>query len=181
MLQVRLRAMASADHVRSNESGVGPGAGKRRGPGANQFPGVGRRGMTLVEVLAVVVILGLIAGTLIVSFSSVFGEAKHEMARSGIGVLMNRLELYRMSKDAYPSSELGLDVLTDGQATPSNSWYVAPDQLLDPWNRKYLYVSPGTGGHPFEIVTYGADGQPGGEGENADISSKSLRRKEGAT
>jgi general secretion pathway protein G len=139
----------------------------------------GTHGLTLVEVLAVLVILGLIAATLVVGFSGVFGKAKQELARSGIGVVVSKLELYRMSKSAYPPNDVGLAALTDGQSKPSDAHYLSQDQLLDPWNRKWLYVSPGPSGHPFEVATYGADGQPGGEGEDADVSSTALRKKEG--
>ncbi len=132
-------------------------------------------GMTLVEILAVVVILGLIAGTLLVGFSGSFGKAKHELAKSGIGIIVSQLETYRLEHSAWPSNDQGLAVLTDGQATPSASYYLNPGQLLDPWDRSYLYVTPGPEGHPYEVLCYGADGQPGGEGESADMSSTNLR------
>lgn len=134
-----------------------------------------RRGMTLVEILAVVVILGLIATTLLVGFSGTFGKAKHELAKSGIGLLVGKVETYRIEKSDWPSNELGLAVLSAPHATPAASYYVNADQLIDPWGRQYLYVMPGPDGHPFEILSYGADGQPGGEGENADLSSANLR------
>lgn len=137
-----------------------------------------RRALTLVEVLAVIVILGLIAATLVVSFSGIFGEAKHELARTGIGVIVSKLEVYRMTRNAYPTTDVGLAALTAPAAKPTDSFWLAPDQLLDPWGRQYLYVSPGPDGHPFEVASYGADGQPGGEGEDADISSTALRRRE---
>ncbi len=133
------------------------------------------RGMTLVEVLAVVVILGLIAATLLVGFSGSFGKAKHELAKSGIGIIVSHLEKYRLQESSWPSNDQGLAVLTDGQATPSESYYLNRGQLLDPWDRPYLYVTPGPNGHPYEVLSYGADGQPAGEGENADISSVNLR------
>ena len=128
---------------------------------------VRQRGMTLVEILAVVVILGLIAATLAVSFSGTFGKAKRELAKSGIGVVVNKLELYRIEHDQWPGNDLGLLALSDGHATPQQSYYLGPDQMLDPWNRQYLYVAPGPNGAPYEILSYGADGQLGGEGENA--------------
>lgn len=126
------------------------------------------------------VILGLIAATLVVGFAGVFGTAKHELTRTGIGVVVGKLELYRMARNAYPATDVGLDALTDGKAVPGDAFYLSPDQLLDPWGRKYLYVAPGPSGHPFEVASYGADGQPGGDGENGDISSTALRRREGA-
>ena len=131
--------------------------------------------MTLVEILAVVVILGLIAGTLLISFSGSVGRAKHELARSGIGVIVTQLEKYHLEHGQWPDNETGLNVLTDGQATPSKPYYLSPGQLLDPWKRPYLYVTPGPSGQPFEVSTYGADDQPGGEDENADVSSANLR------
>ena len=132
-------------------------------------------GMTLVEILAVVVILGLVAATLLVGFSGSFGKAKHELAKSGIGLLATQLEKYRLEQSAWPGNDQGLDVLTDGHAKPTDSYYVNRGQLLDPWNRRYLYVLPGPDGHPYEVLSYGGDGQPGGEGEDADISSVNLR------
>lgn len=133
-----------------------------------------RRGLTLVEVLAVVVILGLIAGTLAVGFSGTFGRAKTELARTGIGLLKQKLETYRVENSRWPSNEEGLQVLTDGSAVPTDAYFVEPGNLLDPWRNPYVYATPGPDGRPYEIISYGADGQPGGTGENADISSSTL-------
>jgi general secretion pathway protein G len=131
--------------------------------------------MTLVEVLAVVVILGLIAGTLAVGFSGAFGKGKHELAKTGIAQVMAKLELYKLDHDSWPSNDVGLAVLTDGMARADAACYLPPDRLLDPWGRRFLFVCPGPDTHPYEILSYGADGQPGGEGENADLSSIRLR------
>jgi len=147
----------------------------RLGSRGKLCPFRGRGGMTLVEVLAVVVILGLLAGTLLMGFSGSFGKAKHELAKSGIGVIVSKIELYRLEKSEWPANETGLAVLSDGHATPSDSHYLGPDKLIDPWSHPFLYVSPGPNGHPYEVISYGADGQPGGEGENADLSSANLR------
>jgi len=135
-------------------------------------------GMTLVEILAVVVILSLIAGTLLIGFSGSFGKAKHELAKTGIGIVASQLEKYRLEHDSWPSNDQALSLLSDGHATPQDSYYLSPGQLLDPWERPYLYVTPGPNKHPYEILSYGADGRPGGEGENADISSVNLRSRE---
>lgn len=139
---------------------------------------IAARGMTLVEVLAGVVILGLLAGTLAVGFSGAFAKDKHELARTGIGVLAQRLELYQIAHDDYPSSEIGLAALSDGLAQPSDEYYLAPDRLLDPWGERYLLIVPGPDGHPYEIITYGSDRQPGGSGSAADISSIYIRGSE---
>ena len=132
------------------------------------------RGMTLVEILAVVVILGLIAGTLMVGFSGMFGQAKHDLARTGIGVVTGKIEAYRIQTGSWPSNELGLAALTNGEATPTDPYYLTNEQLTDPWNRPFYFIIPGPDGHPYEVGSYGADGEPGGDGENADISSASL-------
>ena len=137
--------------------------------------GGGSHGMTLVEILAVLVILGLLAGTLLLGFSGSFGKAKHELAKSGIGIVVSQLEKYRLEHSVWPSNDQGLSVLSDGQAKPSDFYYLNPGQLLDPWDQPYLYVTPGPNGHPYEVLSYGADRQPGGEGENADVTSANLR------
>lgn len=137
-----------------------------------------RQAMTLVEVLAVVVILGLLAGTLAVGFSAAFGKGKRELAKTGIAVVVGKLEMYRVEHDAWPSPDVGLAALSDGHATPTSAYYLAPDKLLDPWGNDYWLIVPGPDGHPFEVVSYGADAQPGGEGEDADVSSTNLRAGE---
>lgn len=131
--------------------------------------------MTLVEVLAVVVILGLMAATLAVGFSGAFGKGKHELAKTGIGQIVGRLELYRIERGRWPGMDLGLAVMTDGQASPAAAYYLGRDKLIDPWGRAYMFIAPGPEGHPYEVASYGADGQPGGSGEDADLSSSDLR------
>lgn len=132
-----------------------------------------RSGMTLVEVLAVVVILGLLAGTLAIGFSGAFDRGKHELAKTGIGMIVGRLEVYYMDQSGWPDLDTGLRALAE--APPTSAYYLPADSLDDPWDRPYLYITPGPDGHTYEVVSYGADGQPGGEGENADISSARLR------
>lgn len=148
------------------------------------------RAMTLVEVLAVVVILGLLAATFTVGFSGAFSKGKRELARTGIALIVGKLEIYHMEHSGagnnagasmsgsggWPGNTEGLAVLTDGRATPTSAYYLSPDKLRDPWGNPYYYVTPGPDGHPFEVVCYGADGQPGGAGENADLSSTNLRK-----
>lgn len=136
-----------------------------------------RRAMTLVEVLAVVVILGLIAATLTVGFSGAFGKGKHELAKTGLSQIVAKIEVYRMDKSQWPPPELGLSALTDGSATPTAAYYLPSDRLLDPWGRRFAYIQPGPNGHPYEVVSYGADGQPGGQGEDADLSSIVMRKE----
>lgn len=133
------------------------------------------RAMTLVEVLAVVVILGLLAGTLAVGFSGAFAKGKRELAKTAIGIIQQKLEAYRIEHDRWPSVEDGLASLSEGRASPTASYYLSPDQVTDPWGHPYYLIIPGPNGHPYEIVSYGADAQPGGEAEHADLSSIDLR------
>lgn len=132
--------------------------------------------MTLVEILAVVVILGFLAATLAVGFSGSFGKAKRELAKTGIGQIVDKLEVFHIEKSSWPTNDLGLKALSDGYAVPNDPYYLEPGKLLDPWNRAYYFVAPGPELRPYEVLTYGADGQPGGDGENADVSSVDLRR-----
>lgn len=150
-----------------------------------------RRAMTLVEVLAVVVILGLMAATLTVGFSGAFSKGKRELAKTGISLIVGKLEIYHMETSSsadsardgrglggWPDNSEGLAVLTDGRAAPTAAYYLSPDKLRDPWGNPYYYVNPGPDGHPYEVISYGADGQAGGTGDDADISSVNLRRDE---
>ena len=148
---------------------------------ARPTPPTHHRAMTLVEVLAVVVILGLLAGTLAVGFSSAFAKGKRELAKTAIGIIQQKLEAYRIEHDAWPSVEDGLAALSDGRAAPTATYYLSRDQVTDPWGNPFYLVIPGPAGHPYEIISYGADAQPGGEGENADLSSIDLRDGERRT
>lgn len=131
-----------------------------------------RSGMTLVEILAVVIILGLIAGTLAVSFSGTFARGKHELAKTRLSIVAQKLEAYYLEHDAWPDPTAGLRPLAD--APPTSPYFLKPDALLDPWNREFILIVPGPEGYPYEIVTYGADGQPGGQDENGDLSSTGI-------
>lgn len=135
-----------------------------------------QRGMTFVEVLAVLVILGLLAGLLTVSFSGAFGRSKQELAKVGIGMVIDKIESYKIARGRWPDpASGGLDVLT---ADPQSVFFLAKDKLLDPWGNAYRFVLPGPEGHPYEVYSTGADGARGGTGEDADISSTNLRGTE---
>ena len=130
-----------------------------------------RAGMTLIEILAVVVILGLLAVTLTVGITAKFGKAKHEISKTQIAGIVAQIQAFQLERRAIPSASQGLKVLSD---TPSATYYLDAERLLDPWGNPYRYLVPGPGGQAFEVMTYGADNQAGGEGENADVSSAKL-------
>ena len=135
---------------------------------------LGAPGLTLVEVLAVVVILGLIATTLTLSFRGQVGRAKRELAKTGIGVIVNAIETYALETGKLPTMEQGLGVLTTPLAGHSDPLLRA-DKLIDPWDSPYVYVTPGPSGS-YQVISYGADGRLGGETgtEEEDITSDDL-------
>lgn len=136
---------------------------------------VPRRALTLVEVLAVVVILSILATAVAVGVGASLGEAKGRIAITQIGRLKAALDTWKLSKNTYPGSGQ-LRLLSED---PNTSWYLEPAQLKDPWGRDFIYLAPGPDGLPYELQSYGADGVAGGSGEDADISSARLGAEAG--
>jgi general secretion pathway protein G len=136
------------------------------------------RGFTLIEVLVVVVILGILAALIVPRIMDRPDEARIIAARNDIRAIKSALNLYRLDNGVYPSTEQGLMALVqkpDTGVVPRN-WKPGGylDKLpKDPWRNDYQYLSPGVYGE-IDILSYGADGQPGGEGINADIGSWNL-------
>lgn len=130
-------------------------------------------GFTLIELMVVLVIIAVITGMVAQNFIGRDQEAMRQAVRADFNTIENALQMYRLENSHYPSNEQGLDALMNepsGSPTPRN-WrgpYLrsAP---RDPWGNDYDYVNHGD--NRIEIISYGADGQPGGEGDNADISS----------
>ena len=114
------------------------------------------------------------AVTLTVSLAGKMGKAKHEIAKTQIGQLIGQLQTYQLEKRTLPKAGDGLNVMTSPVAAPTAAYYVDAAKLNDPWGNLYLLLIPGPDGHPFEIVSYGADAQPGGTDENADVSSVTM-------
>jgi len=134
-----------------------------------------RRAMTFVELLAVLVILGLVAGVFTVGIAGKFNQSKRELTKSQIGIIDGQVQAYFTQTGSWPPTDRGLMVLTTPEATPSSAYFLKPDQLIDPWGNQFYIIAPGPDQHPYEIVSYGADGQPGGTDANEDLSSLSLR------
>ena len=131
-----------------------------------------RRGMTLIEVMAVVVILAMLAGVLTISVRGQMGTAKRELAKSGIGVIVAAIETYSLETGRLPTIEEGLNLLTTTSQDRGEP-YLKPDKLTDPWGGAYVYITPGPVS-AYQIVSYGADRAPGGSGQDADITSDDL-------
>ena len=133
---------------------------------------------TLIEVMIVVVILGILAAVVIPRILDRPDQARQSAAKSDIAVIMQQLKLYRLDNTFYPSTDQGLQALTVKPTTkpiPMNWKQGGYLERLpnDPWGRPYLYLNPGVKGE-IDVMSYGADGQPGGEGNNADIGSWGL-------
>jgi general secretion pathway protein G len=126
------------------------------------------RGMTLIEILVVLVILSLIATAVAVNVVGSAGRARTDRAKTDVQRIANDgIEAFKVMRGRYPTTEEGLKLLIDEKYLKPNS---PEGKLKDPWDRDYVYLYPGQA-HPdaFDVKSYGSDGQPGGDGENADI------------
>lgn len=134
---------------------------------------VGRQGgFTLLELLVVVVIIGLLAGYVAPKYFQQLGKSEVTVAKSQIGSLKRALDAFRLDTGHYPSNEQGLNVLMQRpDSEPKwNGPYLEKAVPPDPWSNPYAYrYVPDK--NDFEIISWGKDGKPGGEGEAADISS----------
>jgi general secretion pathway protein G len=137
-----------------------------------------RRGFTLVEILVVIAIISLLAGVVLLNIAPQMGMGSQAAAKAQIQVLASGVNTYRLAHGRYPTQAQGLEALVRKPATdpvpqnyPDGGYLNSRTLPLDPWKRPYLYLIPGRQKEPFEILSYGADGEPGGDGANADISS----------
>jgi general secretion pathway protein G len=132
-------------------------------------------GFTLIEVLIVVVILGILAGIVVVNVMDRPDQARVVAARNDIAAIMNALKLYRLDNNVYPSAEQGLQALVKKPETgqlPRNwkSGGYVEKLPKDPWGNEYQFLNPGIHGE-VDVFSFGRDGRPGGEAYDADIGS----------
>jgi general secretion pathway protein G len=133
----------------------------------------GRAGVTLIEMLVVVTIMGLFAALVVPRMLKKGDAARITAARAQINSFMTALGTYKLDTGTFPTTEQGLLAL---RAKPAdvNQWagpYLPQEIPVDPWGHPYSYKFPGDHGDEPDVICYGADGQPGGDGLNADILS----------
>ncbi|MCA1808612.1 MAG: type II secretion system major pseudopilin GspG [Kiritimatiellia bacterium] len=138
-------------------------------------------GFSFIELLVTIVIISILVGVVGLSVLHRPGEARVAAARLQIRTFKQALQMYRMDQGQYPTQAQGLEALCVRPVRPPvpehypAEGYIDSRQVpFDPWNNPYIYLVPGRQGTPCEVLSYGADGEPGGEGEAADISSLDL-------
>ena len=134
-------------------------------------------GFTLIEIMVVVIILGILAGLIIPRIMGRPEEAKRTKARMQMESIETALKLYKLDNGTYPTTEQGLQALVEAPAVGqlARNWreggYLDKGRVpQDPWGGEYIYLSPGLHGE-YDLMSYGRDGQPGGEGPDQDVNS----------
>ena len=125
-----------------------------------------RRAFTLLEVIVVVIIIGLLATLVAPRLFKYIGTSKQGIAKAEVATIAEHVTLWMMENGVSDlPSDFDLMMLTEGNKPP-----LKPDNLIDPWDRPYILQNPGEANPDyFDVMTYGADGEPGGEGEDADV------------
>ena len=138
------------------------------------------RGFTLIEIMIVIVILGILAWQVVPRIMGKPEEARRLKARMDIASLETALKMYKLDNGVYPSTEQGLQALIEAPTIGQlpRKWrkggYLERGKVpLDPWENEFIYLSPGLHGD-FDLIAYGNDGEPGGEGDNLDINNWEL-------
>lgn len=139
---------------------------------------LGRRGITLIEMMVVIVILGILATIIFTRVSDRPEQARRTKAAVEIRQIQTALELFKLDNGFFPSTEQGLEALVSAPTTGKIPSHYPESGYLekvprDPWGNLYVYICPGTHGD-YDLLSYGADGEPGGDGKNRDVESWNL-------
>ena len=132
-----------------------------------------RRAFTIVEILVVVTIIGILATLIVTRVIGRVGAAKRAVAESKIAVLEQKVVEFYTDCGRYPSAQEGLRALVQAPGDVGEGWrpYVKEKDILDPWGVEFIYRYPGVRNMDFDILSYGADGAEGGEGEAEDVGN----------
>ncbi|SUI75454.1 type II secretion system major pseudopilin GspG [Shewanella morhuae] len=128
-----------------------------------------KRGFTLIELLIVIVIIGLLASLVAPAMFSKVSSSQRKTAEAQMQMLETAIDTYRLDNGDFPDS---LDELRKSDKSTWDGPYLPKALPMDPWGNAYIYKKPGEGGAPYYMASYGKDGQPGGEDDNADIVHK---------
>ncbi len=137
-----------------------------------------RAAFTLIEVLVVIVIITVLASFVTLNIVNKPSEARAAAAKLQVKELQSALQIYRAEQGRYPTQAQGLEALVTKPTTepmppnyPADGYLSTTSLPKDPWKYDYVYLVPGRKGEPYEVISYGSDGEPGGEGDAADITS----------
>ena len=133
-----------------------------------------KKGFTLIELMIVVVILGILAAIIVPKFLGREEQARRVAAKVQIKNFEGALSMFKLDNGFYPTTEEGLQALVEKPVTgrvPGNWKQYLPKVPKDPWGNDYVYISPGMDGRDYDIISFGQDGEEGGEENNADIES----------
>jgi general secretion pathway protein G len=152
---------------------IGPKVSRHRSHGSRRA-----RGFTLIEIMVVVIIIGLLAAVIVPSVMKRVDDAKVAKAKEDIQSLETALTMYYMDNSKYPSNDQGLSALITQPTDPTIKNWKAGGYIerisKDPWGNDYVFTFPGTHGKAYDLCSLGADGEPGGDGINADICNWNL-------
>ena len=150
-------------------------------PMRHRTPRRGRGGFTLVEILVVILIITVLAGLVAVNVVHAPGQSRVAAARLQVNQIQTALDLYKMALGRYPTQAQGLEALVKKPTQepvppnyPEGGYLKSLEVPKDPWGREFIYLCPGSAGEAYEVISYGQDGEEGGAGEAADISSSRL-------
>ena len=129
-------------------------------------------GFTLIEIMVVIVILAILAGLVVPKVVGQSDKARVKTTETALATVSNALDMYKVDNSRYPTTAQGLEALTTPPADAKNypdGGYIKGGYPTDGWENEMQYVAPGSEGRPYDLFSLGADGQQGGEGQDADL------------